>query len=109
MPPAPRMSGPAKLAIAMAIFVGVSTTLANDQVTSVLIGIAAMPVVIYAVSQLPLRHTMQGLLFLALVLPNHAEGFPWTKWVAPFSYLGALLLTHWNSIERSVGWLSPVV
>ncbi|HEX6240723.1 MAG TPA: hypothetical protein VFZ61_07515, partial [Polyangiales bacterium] len=78
------MSGPAKQAIALAAIVGVATTLISDPTVTVLIGFVTLPIAMYLVSQLPLRSTMQGLLFLALALPNHAEGFPWTKWIAPF-------------------------
>jgi hypothetical protein len=109
MPPAPQNTGSSKLAIATVAMVGLITTIANDPSITVGMGVLALPIIMLAVTRMPLRNTMFGLLFLALALPNPAEGFPWRDWTAPFTSLGALLLTHWNTIDRSAKWMSPAV
>ncbi len=72
----------------------------GDGTLGLLVGVINFVLISYAMTLIPLRYSMLGLTFFALVLPNPGEGQP-TKWAPPFSVIGQALLNHMNTIERS--------
>jgi hypothetical protein len=109
MPAVYRVRSDAKLALAATAMLAVLSTLIGVPIVSVGLMTVAVPMIAYAMTRMPLRHSMLGLMFFALTLPNPAEGLPWLPWTAPFEHVGALLLNHWNTLDRSAGWMSPAV
>ncbi len=61
---------------------------------------------VFAMTQMPVRYSLYGLLFFVFTLPNPAEGFSINDWAPPFAGPGAILLNHLNTVDRSVGALS---
>lgn len=78
------------------IVVGV---LIGDASVGLLVGLIAFALVVYSMCRVPIRYSMLALMFLALTLPNPAEGQP-TEWAPPFTIVGAVLLNHLNSVDR---------
>ena len=114
---AQKMSGGAKVALTAAAVVVVVATLINDFGVVLLVTPLVLGLVIFAMAQLPVRQSMQGLMFAALTMPNPNEGFPWRDiaeraqagtgaWTAPFEKFGCVLLAHINIIDRSNGALT---
>jgi len=58
----------------------------------------ALTLVVRAAIKAPLRHSLLVLGFLCLTLENPAEAPPVHLWTPPFYTLGALLLTHMNTV-----------
>lgn len=52
--------------------------------------------VAFAMSRMPLRYSLFGLMFLGLTLENPAESFACGLWQSPLYPVGALLLNHMN-------------
>ncbi|HTQ04333.1 MAG TPA: O-antigen ligase family protein [Polyangiaceae bacterium] len=84
--------------IAALILVG---TLIDDQIVGILVALLVFPLIVFAMSRVPIRVSMMALLFLVLVLPNPSEGLP-TAWRPPFCGLGATLMNRFNSLLREV-------
>lgn len=80
--------------------------LIGDPSFGYLVGFVSFALICFAMVRIPLRSSMLGLMFFAIVLPNPAEGTP-TTWQPPFSVLGAALLNHLNTIDRG-GPLSSI-
>ncbi|MDB4989426.1 MAG: hypothetical protein JWN04_4604 [Myxococcaceae bacterium] len=74
--------------------------LVGDGSFGLLVGIIAFGLIVYAMTRVPVRNSMLGLLFFATVLPNPSEGQP-TPWAPPFSTTGQALLSHLNTLDRS--------
>jgi hypothetical protein len=104
-----RIPTDAKGALGVAAFLAVVATIIDDALAVLGLMVVAMPIIIYAMMRIPLRHSMLGLMFFALTLPNPNEGFIWAPWVAPFEKVGWLLTAHWNTIDRSASWLKPAI
>jgi hypothetical protein len=78
-----------------------------DSTLGVLIVLIVLPLIIYAMCRVPVRQSMMTLMFFAFALPNPAEGQP-SKFVPPFTAVGAVLLDHLNTVDRSLGMLSSL-
>ena len=94
------MPGDARLAITTSVVVVTLAELVGDGVFGLLAGMTAFALVVYAMTRIPLRYSMLGLTFLAIVLPNPGEGQP-TPWAPPFTVTGQALLNHLNTLDRS--------
>src|SRR3954454_11847311 len=64
-----------------------------------LAGLITFFLVIFAMTKMPLRYSMMGLAFFALLLPNAGEGLP-TKWNPPLLVTGGALMCHLNVLDR---------
>ncbi len=99
------VGGDVKAALGFAFLLICVGSLIGDSTVGLLIGIICFFIAIYAMCRVPIRHSMMALMFGALALPNPAEGQP-TDWPPPFTPVGAALLNHLNSVDRSIGLLS---
>jgi hypothetical protein len=85
-----------KAALAVAVFFTlVGVAIGDDTVGMLLSPLVVLPL-IYAACKAPLRHSMLGIMFLALTLENPAENPACGLWKSPFWTVGALFLTHIN-------------
>jgi len=101
------MRGDAKGALIAAAIVAIIATLINNVMVVLLVTPVVLSLVIFAMSRIPLRQSMCGLMLMALTFPNPNEGFPWgDNWTAPFEKFGCVMLAHINTVDRSIGALS---
>ncbi len=101
----PRISGAARGAVIVAVVLILLAELTGDVTTEAAVGLLTFPLMLFAMTQVPIRVSMLGLMFLALVLPNPAEGLP-SSWLPPFATFGALMLNHMNTLGGFLGVLS---
>jgi O-antigen ligase len=90
----------ARAALIVAAILIVLATLIADGTLGLIVGFICFPLIVFAMALIPIRLSMLALAFFATVLPNPAEGQP-TPWAPPFSVLGAVLLNHLNTLDRS--------
>jgi hypothetical protein len=95
-----------KIALVVAsLLIGVCI-LVGETMVGVGMAFLIIPLLFYCASRVPVRNSLMVLMFLALVLPNPAEGITVGKdWYPPFMAFGAVLLDHLNTFDRSVGLL----
>jgi len=78
----------------------------GDTMVGVCVAFLVIPLLFYCASRIPIRDSLLVLMFFALVLPNPAEGITTSKdWNPPLMALGAVLLDHLNTFDRSFGLL----
>ena len=102
-----RMSSDAKGALILAAVLVVIASIIDEIWAVLAIMPLVFPLVIFAMSKIPLRYSMAGLMLGALTLPNPNEGFPWGDDSAPFQKVGWVLLAHINTFDRGnplVSW-----
>jgi len=88
------------------LLITVACLVANTGLT-LTIGIPVILLACYVVSRVPIRQTLLVLMFLAFSLQNPAEGNPGgPEFAPPYAVLGAVMLTHLNAVDRSIGMLS---
>ncbi|MFT3925210.1 MAG: O-antigen ligase family protein [Myxococcales bacterium] len=107
-----RIPGDAKGALVGALVLAILSSVINDPLATVGLMTIAVPIIMYAMTRIPLRHSMLGLMFFALTLPNPNEGFVWKvdpDASAPFELVGWLYTAHWNTIARDAAWLKPAI
>jgi|SRR6478735_644348 len=80
---------------------------AENSPLSLVLGIIVLGLLAYAMSRVTLRQSMMALTFFVFVLPNPGEGKP-TEWDPPLTKIGAILLNHLNTVDRSFSLLSSV-
>lgn len=101
------MRGDAKGALIAAFVLVVIASLINNAALLLAFTPGILGLAIFAMSKLPIRQSMQGLMLIALTLPNPNEVFPWgDDWSAPFQLFGWMMLAHINTVDRSIGALS---
>ncbi|MEO8904992.1 MAG: O-antigen ligase family protein [Polyangiaceae bacterium] len=101
------MTGDAKGALIVALILASIAAVINDTLVVLLMTPLVLGLSIFAMSRIPARLSMQGLMFVALTFPNPTESFPWGKqWTAPFQLWGCVMLAHINTVDRSIGALS---
>jgi O-Antigen ligase len=71
----------------------------DDGSVGTVFGVIATLLVIFAMTKMPLRQSMTGILFFTIVLPNPSEGLP-TSERPPFFVVGQAFLTHLNTFGR---------
>jgi len=103
----PKLGGDVKAALGAILLL---VTLASIVESTGLTLAIALPVILlacYVISRVPIRQTLLALMFLAFTLQNPAEGKPGgPDWGPPYHTLGAVMLTHLNAVDRSIGVLS---
>ena len=79
-------------------------TIVGDNTLGLLIGFVVSVLAIYLMCRVPIRHSLLTLMFFAFVLQNPGEGVAVEDWNPPFATLGALLLTHLNTVDKALSW-----
>jgi hypothetical protein len=92
--------GSARTAIYITVVLVTLAELIGDGTIGLLVGFISFALVVFAMTQVPLRYSMMGLAFLATVLPNPGEGQP-TPWPPPFNTTGQAMLNHLNTVDRA--------
>jgi O-antigen ligase len=101
------MTGDAKGALIAAAVLVVIGALINNALTVLALTPFVFGLAIFAMTRIPVRLSMQGLMLVALTLPNPNEVFPWgDQMTAPFQLFGWTMLAHLNTVDRSFGALS---
>lgn len=96
----PKMRADVRIALIVAgLLIGLGLVVGNDMLAVVLTPVVFL-ILAYVMFQIPIRHSMMALMFLALALPFPADCTP-SEWRAPFHMLGAILLTHLNTLIRN--------
>lgn len=99
-----KLSGDVKgAAIAGAVLICIATAI-GDSLVGFMIGLIVAGLAIYAMARAPLRHSLLTLMFFVFVLQNPGEGLATDDFNPPFHTLGALLLTHMNTVDPLMGW-----
>ena len=93
----PRLGGDVRAALVIAAILTVAASAADDATLGMLTVPVVFLLIVYAMTRMPIRVSMLGLMFVGVILPNPAEGHPWGDWNPPLSVAGQLLLTHLNN------------
>jgi hypothetical protein len=81
-------------------------TLIGDSTIGLLFGLVVAGLAVYAMCRVPIRYSLLTVMFFALTLQNPGEGV----WVdpavfsPPYATVGALFLTHMNSVTPMMSW-----
>lgn len=103
----PSVGGDVKGALGLAGLLLLIAVAVGDTSLGIAITLVDFLLIAYAMSRVPVRLSMMGLMFFAFVLPNLAEGMP-SKWLPPFFTLGQILLDHLNTVDRNIGAFSSL-
>jgi len=90
-----------KAVLTLAVVLTLLGLAAEDSTIGVLIVLLVFPLIVYAMCRVPVRQSMMTLMFFVFALPNPAEGQP-SNLVPPFTKVGAILLDHLNTVDRSL-------
>ncbi|MES1174358.1 MAG: O-antigen ligase family protein [Myxococcales bacterium] len=101
------VGGDVKAALTLAAVLVVLATLVGETSVGIAVTIIVFLLIVYSMTRVPVRLSMMALMFFAFALPNVAEGQP-TPWAPPFATVGAILLDHLNTIDRSIGAFSAL-
>jgi hypothetical protein len=107
MPADDRIPGDALAAVSLAFLLVLIGSAIGDTSLGILITVIDFFLLVYAMFRVPLRTSLLSLTFLVFVLPNPNDYTP-AKWDAPFYTVGAVILTHLNAVDRSIGWASSL-
>lgn len=90
--------------VAIALLLIVIGCLIGDSMLGVLLAPIVFGLMVYCMTRVPLRVSAMTLIFLAFTLesPGDAENL----WKGPFAGFGAMMLTHLNTVDRSLGFTS---
>jgi hypothetical protein len=100
-----KLGGDVKGALALALVLTLVALGIGDSSLGIAVTFLDFIIFVFVMSRVPVRLSMMTLMFFVFALPNPAEGQP-TEWVPPFSIVGAILLNHLNTIDRSIGAFS---
>lgn len=105
--PNPKITGDVYAALAVAIVLSVLGSLIGDSTVGMLLAPIVFGAMVYCMTRVPLRTSVMALIFLAFTLenPGDAENI----WDGPFAGVGAMMLSHLNTVDRSLGitsWMS---
>jgi O-antigen ligase len=94
-------------ALALAGALALLCTIAEDAGLALIVVPVTYLLIVFAMSRVPLRLSMLGLMAAALILPDQSDA-PSDKFVPPFHGIGSVLFTHLNAVDRSLGlgWAS---
>jgi O-Antigen ligase len=79
-------------------------TLVDDATVGLLLSPIVFLLLVFAMTRVPLRLSAMGLMFLAFTLPDPMDHSAAPDFEAPFHGLGAILLSHLNTLGRSLGF-----
>lgn len=99
-----KLGADVKAAAALCVLLICLATAIGDSTVGLLIGLVVAVLAVYLMARAPLRYSLLTLMFLALVLQNPGEGRAVEDWDPPFATLGALLLTHLNTVDSALSW-----
>jgi hypothetical protein len=96
-----RTSVDVKAALVLAFFLTVGGALVGGSVTGILLVPIIFLLLFYAMFRSPLRDSLLVLMFFAFTLENPAEQTGAGVFETPFRIVGAILLTHLNTVDRA--------
>src|SRR5437773_6905007 len=102
----PALGADVRIALGVA---GVLTALGlavGDTSLGILLTVVVYLVLAYAMFRVPLRYSLMAMMFVTLTIPNPVDCTPSETYTAPLHALGKIMLTHLNTVDRSVGALS---
>lgn len=105
----PKVSAGVRTALTIAGVLIVLGTLIGGSGIGIVVTLLVAILVIYSMTQVPVRMSMFALIFFAIALPNPSEGLPAANYEPPFNGFGAIMLNHLNTVDRSIGatsWMS---
>src|SRR6266446_910069 len=85
-----------KGALAAAMLLVLVAVVVGEEMLSMLIAPMVFLLAFFMMSRVPLRHSLMGLMFLALTLENPDEIPAAGYWRSPFFKVGGIVLTHLN-------------
>lgn len=103
----PKLGGDVVAVLVLSAVLTLIGLVAENSWLGLLLGIVVLGLLTYAMSRVPLRLSMMALTFFVFVLPNPGEGKP-TEWDPPLTKIGAILLNHLNTVDRTFSLLSSV-
>jgi hypothetical protein len=95
-------------AVGVSLFLVFAASFIEDTTVTLLVTPIVLALLIYAIARSPLRHSMLALMFLALAVPSPADVPPHPTYHPPGHMFAAIAFTHWNSIDRTLGFLSSI-
>jgi len=98
----PTIGADVRIALGVAAVLTVAGLEIGDPTLSIVLALIVFAIVLYSAFRIPLRYSLMGLTFFALVLPNPIDGTPVMTWNPPALMLGAIMLTHINTLDRSI-------
>src|SRR5437667_12125439 len=102
----PAMGADVRIALAAAGFLTAVGLAIGDTTLGIGFTIVVFVLLVYVMGRVPLRHSLLAMMFLALALPNPADCTPVDNWDPPFYTLGAIVLNHLNTVDRTFSALS---
>src|ERR1041385_1007030 len=101
--PEPGIGADVRIAVAVASVLTAAGLAIGDPTLSIILTIVVYFICVFAMFRVPLRHSLMAMMFFALILPNPIDMTPGQKWHPPLLMLGCIMLTHINTVDRSVG------
>lgn len=98
----PTIGADVRIALGVAAALTIAGLEIGDPMLSIVLTLVVFAIVVYSMFRVPLRYSLMALTFFALVLPNPIDGTPVMSWHPPALMLGAIMLTHINTLDRSI-------
>lgn len=102
------IDGQAKALLTIAGALVILAAAIGDAATALIICAFVYLIVAFVMTLIPLRHSLMGLMFLALTLENPADLPATGEWKGPTFLIGGILLNHMNTVDRSLSAVSWV-
>jgi len=92
------------LACGLVLLLAVIGTVIGDTMVGVLLAPFAFALMVYCMARVPLRVSLMTMIFLTFTMENPGDAE--SQWEGPFHTVCAMMNTHLNTIDRSVGFTS---
>ena len=102
-----KLGGDVKAALTVAALLTLLALGVGDTSLGIAVTLVDFLLFVYCMFRVPVRHSLMLMMFFVFALPNPAEGQP-SKWAPPFTTVGAILLNHLNTVDRSIGAFSSL-
>jgi hypothetical protein len=102
------LGGDVKGALGLSVALILLGVIVGDSTLGLLLTPIVFCLLIFCMSRVPIRYSMMTLMFFALTLENPSEMSGCGLWKGPFYTVGAILLTHLNTVDRSMTFTSPL-
>lgn len=76
----------------------------GDATLAALLAPIGFAMVVYCMTRVPLRVSLMALIFLSFTLENPGDAE--NQWDGPFAGIGAMMLSHLNTVDRTLGFTS---
>src|SRR5690242_2260499 len=97
----PSIGADVRIALVVAALLTAAALQIGDASLAIVITIVVYGIVVYAMFRVPLRYSLIATMFFGFILPNPIDSTPVLTWQAPMAMLGAFMLTHINTLDRS--------